>query len=300
MKLARVRHHGLEVFAIAVQGGGWLPLALLGIEGTTTRQVIEALATVPDDQLRVDVTSAAHAHLAEHVLAEDAVELDSPVVEPTTVLAIGLNYRDHAAEANRELPEAPLVFAKLTNSLTGPFDDIYLDADLTNELDYEVELAVVIGRQIRGIGVDEAADAIFGYAVANDVSARDLQRGDGQWTRAKGQDSYCPIGPWITTADEIDDPRAITVSCHVDGELRQKAPVADLIFDIPTLVAHVSRGITLHPGDVILTGTPAGVGLGMTPPRYLEPGSVVRCEASGLGVIENMVVAVGEQAHGKS
>jgi 2-keto-4-pentenoate hydratase/2-oxohepta-3-ene-1,7-dioic acid hydratase in catechol pathway len=213
---------------------------------------------------------------AEHPLAD--VALLAPVPRPRAIFGVGLNYAAHAAETGRELPEAPIIFMKLPSSAAPPNDDLAIPA-VIRRLDYEGELAVVIG----------AGGAVAGYAVADDVSARDLQKREPQWTRAKGFDNSCPYGPWITTADEVDDPHALGLRTWVNGELRQDSSTSDLIFDVPAIVAFISEAITLEPGDLILTGTPSGVGAGQDPPWFLSSGDTIRIEIDGLGAIEHSI-----------
>jgi acylpyruvate hydrolase len=207
------------------------------------------------------------------------VELLAPIPRPRAIFGIGLNYAAHARETGKELPEAPIVFMKLPSSSAPPGGPVRCPA-VVRRLDYEVELALVIGD--RG--------AIAGYAVADDVSARDLQKREPQWTRAKGADTFCPWGPWITTADEVPDPEDLRLTCHVNGELRQDSRTSDLIFGPQALVDFIAETISLEPGDLILTGTPSGVGQAMDPPRFLQDGDVVRCEVERLGVIEHRVI----------
>ena len=213
---------------------------------------------------------------SEHALED--VELLAPHT-PRAIFGIGLNYRAHAAEQGLEPPEQPIVFMKLPTSAAPPGGAVRRPP-VVRRLDYEGELAVVMG----------AGGVVAGYAVADDVSARDLQRREPQWTRAKGADGFCPFGPWVTTADEVADPEDLRLRTWVNGELRQDSTTADLVFGIPALVDFISETITLEPGDLILTGTPSGVGMALDPPRFLEPGDVVRIEIEGLGVIEHGVV----------
>src|SRR4051794_11801275 len=213
-----------------------------------------------------------------HPLAD--VTLCAPVPRPRAIFGIGLNYAEHARETGAELPEYPIVFMKLPTSSAPPGGPIRCPA-VVKRLDYEGELVVVMG----------AGGQIAGYAVADDVSARDLQGREPQWTRAKGFDTSCPWGPWITTADEVPDPRALRLTTHVNGEPRQDASTEQLIFGPQELVEFISETITLEPGDLILTGTPAGVGVAMDPRRFLEAGDTVRIEIEGLGVIEHPVQA---------
>jgi len=205
-----------------------------------------------------------------------AVTLLAPVPRPRAIFGIGLNYRAHAEETGRELPEFPIVFMKLPTSSVAPGGPIRCP-EVVKRLDYECELAVVIG----------AGGEIAGYAVADDVSARDLQGREPQWTRAKGFDTSCPWGPWITTADEVPDPRALRLTTHVNGELRQDASTSDLIFGPQEIVDFISQTCTLEPGDLILTGTPNGVGVAMDPRVFLADGDVIRIEIETLGTIEH-------------
>jgi 2-keto-4-pentenoate hydratase/2-oxohepta-3-ene-1,7-dioic acid hydratase in catechol pathway len=230
----------------------------------------------------------------------DSVRLLAPIPVPRRdVFCVGKNYREHVAEFGRSgydqpdrseaLPEHPVVFAKATTSVTGPFDEVLAHPGVTAELDYEAELAVIIGRGGRGISRDAAFDHVWGYTIVDDVTARDVQRDHKQWLLGKSLDTHAPMGPWAVTADEVGDVTALEVSSTVNGEPRQKAPVADLIFDIPELIRVISAGITLLPGDVIATGTPAGVGIGFDPPRFLQPGDVIECAITGLGALRNTV-----------
>jgi acylpyruvate hydrolase len=206
------------------------------------------------------------------------VELLAPVQRPRAIFGIGLNYSEHARETGRDLPEAPIVFMKLPSSAAPPNAPLNVPA-VIRRLDYEGELAVVMG----------AGGEVAGYAVADDVSARDLQRREPQWTRAKGFDGSCPYGPWITTADELGDPHDLALRTWVNGELRQDSRTSDLIFKVPELVAFISETCTLEPGDLILTGTPSGVGMALDPPQFLTSGDTVRIEIERLGSIEHSV-----------
>ncbi|HJZ62218.1 MAG TPA: fumarylacetoacetate hydrolase family protein [Miltoncostaeaceae bacterium] len=226
---------------------------------------------------------------AGDALPIDPARLGSPL-RPGKLIGIGLNYRDHAAETGAKVPTEPLLFAKLASAVAPPSGPVVIPA-YTDELDYEGELAVVIGRAARDVPEARALEHVFGYAVMNDVSARDRQRAEPQWVRAKGGDTFAPWGPWITTADEVPDPQALGVRTWVSGELMQDGTTADMVFGVAELVAYCSRQFTLEPGDVITTGTPAGVGMGRTPKRFLRPGDVVRVEVDRLGSIEHPVVA---------
>lgn len=222
-------------------------------------------------------------------LARD-LELGPPIV-PGKIVAIGLNYSDHTEESEVEQPTAPLVFAKFPSCVTGPSDPVKIDRELTEQVDWEVELAIVIGREMRNVKAEHALDYVFGYTVANDISARDVQFGDGQWTRGKSFDTFCPLGPHIVTADElgpIDDLRLIT---RVNGETMQDGTTRHMVFGPAELLAFCSRSFPLEPGDILLTGTPSGCGAFMDPPRFLQPGDVLETEIEGIGTLVNPVVA---------
>jgi 2-keto-4-pentenoate hydratase/2-oxohepta-3-ene-1,7-dioic acid hydratase in catechol pathway len=226
------------------------------------------------------------------------VTLDAPLPVPRrNLFCVGRNYHAHAKElsasvfkANAPDPEAwPIVFTKVPECVVGPHDDVSLPPEVSTQIDYEAELAIVIGKGGRNISRAEALSHVFGYTIVNDVTARDVQMRHQQWDLGKSFDTFCPMGPWIATADSFDGTNT-RVRCWVNGALRQDALTTDLIFDIPTLIETCSRGITLYPGDIIATGTPAGVGLGMKPPTFLKAGDVVRIEIDGLGAIENRFV----------
>jgi 2-keto-4-pentenoate hydratase/2-oxohepta-3-ene-1,7-dioic acid hydratase in catechol pathway len=220
------------------------------------------------------------------VPAKDA-KLLAPVAPPN-ILAVGRNYKAHAAEGGDDLPKAPLLFIKATTSVTGPGDPIVIPAVAPTEVDYEAELAVVIGKTARNVKEEEALRFVLGYTCANDVSARDCQRNDGQWARAKSFDAFAPLGPWIET--ELD-PGNRPIRCRVNGVTLQDANTSLLIFSVQHLIAYLSAGMTLLPGTVLLTGTPAGVGFARKPPVWLKPGDDVEVEIEGIGVLRNPVTA---------
>ncbi len=217
------------------------------------------------------------------------VVLEAPVI-PGTALGIGLNYRAHAAEIGMDPPTEPVLFAKLRGTVNRPSGPV-VHPEWTRRLDYEGELGVVIGRTTHGVAPSDALDHVFGYMVVNDVTARDRQRSEPQWIRAKSGWGFMPMGPWITSADEAGDPQDMRVRTWVNGELRQDTSTADMIFSVAELVSYASHVFPLEPGDVISTGTPPGVGVGMDPMRFLVPGDVVRIEIDRLGAIEHQIVA---------
>lgn len=227
------------------------------------------------------------------------VELLSPIPQPARdIFCVGKNYYAHAAEfhasgfdssGKEEVPSAPVIFTKATTSVVGPNAPVLGSLDHTNSVDYEGELGVVIGRKAFQVGEEAAMDHVFGYVIINDVTSRELQRKHNQWVIGKGIDTFCPMGPWLVTADEVGEVGALQLETRINGELRQQASLSDLIFDIPTLIATMSRTMTLLPGDIIATGTPVGVGIGFNPPKYLKKGDVMQVGITGLGVLENEI-----------
>ncbi len=227
----------------------------------------------------------------------DRVQLEAPIPRPhRNIFCVGKNYHDHAHEfsrsgfdssaANGAVPQAPIIFSKVPETVVATGARVLIDAAVSSAIDYEAELAVIIGRAGRGIRREAALDHVWGYTIVNDVTARDLQGRYSQWLVGKSQDTFCPMGPWAVTRDEIDIGDT-PIRCYVNGELRQDSNTGLLIFDIPTIIETLSAGLTLLPGDVIATGTPAGVGIGFSPPRYLRGGDVVRVEIGGIGTLEN-------------
>jgi 2-keto-4-pentenoate hydratase/2-oxohepta-3-ene-1,7-dioic acid hydratase in catechol pathway len=230
-------------------------------------------------------------------LPVSSVKLEAPIPLPRrNIFCVGRNYHAHAKELSGSVFKAsnanpavwPIVFTKVPECVVGPADNVLLPGAVSSQIDYEAELAVIIGTGGKNISKENALDHIYGYTIVNDVTARDVQMRHQQWDLGKSFDTFCPMGPWVVTADELDgtDTR---VRCWVNGELRQDGQTQDFIFDIPTLIETCSRGITLHPGDIIATGTPAGVGMGLTPPQYLKSNDIVRIEIDGIGVLENTI-----------
>lgn len=226
---------------------------------------------------------------AESRLPAEEIVLVAPLHDPEKMIFVGLNYIDHAAESKMDVPKVPVLFPKYANSIVGPGADVVIPAEV-RECDYEVELAVIIGKTAKRVAREEAMDYVFGYTVVNDVSARDLQLNEGQWTRGKAIDTFAPMGPCIVTKDGIGDPHRLDLSLTLNGETMQSANTRDLIFDIPYLISFLSRTITLVPGDVISTGTPPGVGLGRTPPVWLKDGDVTEAYVEGIGTLRNRYV----------
>ena len=285
MRIARYKDQSNEVAVGLVEGES---IRKLAVEGMT--QLIVGGSTLLSEL-------ADKARGAGKAISLDQVTLLAPLTStPNNVFCVGLNYSEHRDEA-RALSKAPVepaqfptFFTKPNSTLADPYGPLVYWANLTQALDYEVELAVVIGKGGRDIRREDASDHIFGYMIANDVSARDVQFRHGQWFKGKSLDGSLPIGPWIVTADEVPEPDRMELSLTVNGEERQRASVSDMIFSVPELIEHLSAGLTLTVGDVILTGTPAGVGVAMTPPAYLREDDVVECRISGIGTIRNTVV----------
>ena len=226
---------------------------------------------------------------AGELIDPETVVLRAPIARPGKIICVGLNYHDHCREQSIEPPRYPMLFSKFANAVSHPGSPVTRPV-ATEKLDLECELAVIIGRRASGVSRTEARSVIFGYTVLNDVTMRDLQKDDRQWLRAKGSDGFAPMGPGVVTADELPNPGALRLRSFVNGEPWQDSTTSEMVFDVPTIVAFASRTITLEPGDVIATGTPAGVGHYQTPPRYLADGDVMRCEIDGIGAIENRVV----------
>jgi acylpyruvate hydrolase len=213
--------------------------------------------------------------------------LRNPLPSPAKVICCGLNYADHIAEMGRDLPRYPTLFAKYADTLIGPSEDIRAPASVS--LDWEAELAVVVGRVLRNAGEDDAATAIAGYTIANDISVRDWQQRTLQWFQGKAWDATTPVGPFVVTSDELDPEAGLEVSCLVNGETMQSGNTATLVFGAAALLSYISQFTLLRPGDLVLTGTPGGVGMGMTPPRFLRDGDVVRTQITGIGHLDNTV-----------
>lgn len=267
-----------------VQGDGVIDLASLGV---THGDILKLISDGRQGLERI----ARQLDKAAAQFPLEAIRLLAPIPRPGKYLAIGMNYRKHAEEAERlgiARPKQQLWFNKQTSCIAGPYDDI--EIGVTEKLDYEVELGVVIGKPAKGVSEAQAREHIFGYVVANDVSARDWQMHSPTFTVGKSFDTHGPIGPWIVTADEIEDPHSLDVRCLVNGSVRQSSNTSELIYNIYQQIAYLSTAFTLESGDLLATGTPEGVGIGRQPPVFLQPGDVVRCEVAQIGAIENHVV----------
>ncbi|MCY0148170.1 fumarylacetoacetate hydrolase family protein [Hoeflea sp. G2-23] len=294
-----------------------MKLVTYALDGAEHVGVMTDEGIIPLSILNSDMPDEMHAvvaggsvllnQIADAIIASSPTPLDptdvallAPFPRPRrNVFCVGKNYYAHAREfevsgfdsssAGQQIPEVPIIFTKATTSVVGSGDTVESALDPTGSVDYEGELAVVIGTGGRGINSTDAMKHVYGYTIINDVTSRDIQRQHKQWFLGKSMDTFCPMGPVITTADELHDIRSIQLTTRVNGEVRQNASVKDLIFDIPRLIETLSKSMTLEPGDLIATGTPAGVGIGFTPPRYLQPGDHVEVEISGIGVLANPI-----------
>lgn len=260
-------------------------------------QVYPVVTDLGDDPLfaaiarGLDLSSLGLAALSESAPHPLPDLLDPPIRKPSKLMAVGLNYLDHCRESGTPVPDHPIEFAKYPSSLTGHGHPVRIDSELSGEVDYEVELATVIGVECRDLDLSSALDVVAGYTIANDVSARDLQIADGQWLRAKSFDDFCPLGPMFVTADEIQDPQSLSLKTWLDGELLQDSSTSEMVFSVAELLVHVSRRKTLLPGDILLTGTPHGTGAFLDPPIFMTPGSTVECSIEGLGTLTNPISA---------
>lgn len=301
MRLATLSIDGKPSAAVQLDNGSWLDIAKAS--GTSANEALatgnmQSLIEAGESTLgalRELVSQAANGQ-HESALIENAV-LMAPIPQPRkNVLCVGRNYAEHIAEGDRAqkqkvgVTEHPVFFTKPPTSVVGPDGDVLLFPTVSESIDYEVELAVVIGKPGRNISKEDAYDHIFGYTILNDITARDVQRRHGgQYFKGKGLDGSCPLGPWIVTADAISDPHNLSIGLTVNGEQRQNGTTADMIFDIPTLIASLSEGMTLEAGDIIATGTPSGVGYAMEPPQFLKVGDTVVCDIAQIGQLRNSV-----------
>ncbi|SFR99933.1 2-keto-4-pentenoate hydratase/2-oxohepta-3-ene-1,7-dioic acid hydratase (catechol pathway) [Granulicella pectinivorans] len=227
---------------------------------------------------------------SDQVIRTDEADLLAPIAMPGKFICIGLNYRDHAIESNMQLPKTPVVFTKFSNCITGDNTTVVIPS-MTTQLDYEAELAIVIGREGKNIPAEDWADYVFGYTIVNDLSARDIQLATSQWSLGKSFDGFGPMGPAIVSKDDIPDPHVLGIKLSIDGEVLQDSNTDQLVFKAPDLIAYLSSIMTLEPGDIISTGTPAGVGLGRKPQRWIQPGETMVVEIEGIGTLTNNTVA---------
>jgi 2-keto-4-pentenoate hydratase/2-oxohepta-3-ene-1,7-dioic acid hydratase in catechol pathway len=272
---------GDYVVGFRAASGGKMPRRIIDLlgDGDGVREV----AGLADDTLRGEIAP-------EKMIPLEEVRLLPPVPRPGKIVCLGLNYSDHAAESGAEIPDEPVVFCKATTAVIGPGEPIVLP-EVSEKVDYEVELAAVIGRAVKNVSAEKAIDHVAGYTVMCDVSARDYQheKPGGQWYLGKSFDTFCPLGPWIVTREEIPEPHELDLRCEVSGEVLQSSNTSQMIFRLPQIIAYLSRVFTLEVGDVVATGTPHGVGAARTPPRFLRSGDTVRCHVEGIGMLQNPV-----------
>ena len=273
-----------------IETGGRVRPAVVGPDGGLVDLIAAGLVHYRDlERIMEEGPSAAREARAAAVAGHPAVanpRLLCPLTRPEKIMCIGRNYADHAKELGNDLPERPVLFAKYRNALAGPGECIPLP-EVSSQVDYEAELAVVIGRTGRNVAESDALDYIFGYTCANDLTMRDAQNQDGQWTRAKSPDKFCPLGPWIVTADEIPDPQALEIRLVLNGQTMQQSNTRQMVFGVAELVSYLSRTMTLSPGDLLLTGTPPGVGAGRKPQVFLGSGDRLSVEIERVGTLEN-------------
>ncbi len=266
--------------------------ALPGFEGVTDMLTLIDQGADGLARLRDALAHASDAHLRQlgalHALAD--ARLLAPIPRPRkNIFCLGQNYAEHALEHGATPPTTPIFFTKAPTTVSSPGDPIVIDPAISDHIDWEVELAAIIGRAGKNIQAAQALDSIFGYTVVNDVTARDLQTRHKQWFKGKSLDGYCPMGPWIVTADEIPDPHALGLRLRVNGVVKQESNTRLMIYNLPTIIETLSAGMTLEPGDIIATGTPAGIGDARNPPEYLQPGDLVEAEVDGIGTLRNPV-----------
>ena len=295
MKLLTFEYNGKEETGIlSADGEKVIPLSKLEINYSDMNDLIDNIT-----EKEMEMAEAAANADPDSIVAffKRDVNMRAPIVRPKQdVICLGINYADHAVESSRYKNEAfggerpyPIYFSKRVNEAVGDGEQVQAHADIVERLDYEVEIAVIIGKPAYKVSREEALDFVFGYTILNDISARDIQTRHKQWYFGKSMDGFTPIGPWIVTADEIPDPGHLAIKSYVNGELRQHGNTDQMIFDIPYVIEQLSQGITLIPGTIIAMGTPAGVGMGFEPPKFLNKGDEVVCELEGIGTLTNVI-----------
>ena len=282
MRLAMLEVEGRRFPVVESSGGGWVDLSARGLHCADLHQIIEAGEETLREAARIASRERTHFVKGGRLLC--------PLSRPEKIMCIGKNYAEHARELGSGLPEKPVLFAKFPNTLAAPGQAVELPPqEVSRMIDYEAELAVVIGRRCKNVAREEALSKVFGYCCANDLTMRDAQKADGQWTRAKSPDAFCPLGPWIVTADEIADPQNLPIRLTLNGRVMQESNTAQMVFGVAELLSYLSSTMTLQPGDLLLTGTPPGVGAGREPQVFLGPGDRVAVEIEGLGKLENVM-----------
>lgn len=263
-------------------------------QGRPTYGILDTVTISPTDHSWEAVLANEPVSAISEAIPLTGTTLLAPIDRPGKIVCVGLNYLDHCRETNTPIPERPLLFTKFTTAITHPNSEIVWSTNLTTEVDFEAELAIIMGRCCRRVTEEEALTYVAGYTVANDVSARDIQMGDGQWVRGKSLDTFCPLGPALVTADEIPDPQALAIRSLLNGHLMQNSHTSEMIFSVANLIAFCSQAFTLEPGDIILTGTPHGVGLGRDPKVYMQNGDVIVVEIERIGRLENRCRTIGD------
>ena len=292
MRLARYVYRGEESYGV-LKNGRIIDLpGLLRLRGKRAPRSLEDLITsaLEMDEIENLIDEASDKEMMKVAVKEENAALRAPILSPPKIVCLGLNYRDHAEESGAKIPEEPIIFMKPRTTIIGPEEPV-IKPSFVRELDYEVELAVIIGRRGRDIPVSKAAEYIFGYTVFNDISARDIQFKDGQWTRGKSFDTFAPTGPCTATPAQIGDPNNLRLRTRVNGEIRQDSSTSRMVFNVYEIIHHLSRVMTLEPCDIIATGTPGGVAAFMKPkPRFLQPGDIVEVEVEKVGTLRNPIV----------
>jgi len=293
LRITRYVHRGAESYGVIQRNDKIADLPKLGkIQGKTVPPTIDGLisqGSAAENIVKEILNSALKSQNKKFLLEKNAVKLKAPVISPPKIICLGLNYRDHAEEAEATLPEEPIIFMKPRTAMISPEEPVRKPR-FVRKLDYEVELAVIIGKIGKNIPTSKAHEHVFGYTVFNDISARDIQFKDGQWTRGKSFDTFAPFGPCITTSDQIGDPNNLRLWTRVNGETRQNSSTKNMLFNVYEIVHHLSRVMTLEPCDIIATGTPAGVAAFMKPvARFLEPGDIVEVEVENIGTLRNPI-----------
>lgn len=301
MRIARYVHQGTESYGVVQVNGRIVDLPELAkIRRKTVPSTIDGLVSQGSaaENLVKDILDGAPKSQKKFILEKNAIKLKAPVIAPPKIICLGLNYKDHAEEAEAALPDEPVIFIKPRTAIISPEEPVRKPC-FVRKLDYEVELAAIMGKTGKNVPASKAHEYIFGYTVFNDISARDIQFKDGQWTRGKSFDTFAPFGPCITTSDQIGDPNNLHLWTRVNGETRQNSSTKNMLFNVYEIVHHLSRVMTLEPCDIITTGTPAGVAAFMKPvPRFLEPGDIVEVEAENIGTLRNPITKDTQQREG--
>lgn len=297
MYFATYLEDGKEKVGVLTKDGNKIIALTSILEDNTPKTLVDFISDCNEETLnKVNGFIENNEKFVKKAVGLDTVKLCAPIPQPKrNVICLGLNYKDHVEESKRtlgkqiQMPEAPVYFGKMASDIIGPMDDVNSHAGVTTQIDYEVELAVIIAKEGINIPIDEVEDYIFGYSILNDFSARDLQKKHAQWIKGKSLDTFTAMGPYIVHKSQLPMPVHLNLSCKVNDEIRQNSNTNNLIFDIPYMISDLSKGMTLKAGDIIATGTPAGVGMGFNPPKYLKSGDVVTCSIEKIGELVNKI-----------